>query len=249
MTRDHERFADWDAAYVLGALTPADRRAYEAHLEACGRCRAAVAELAPMPGLLGRIAPGQVDVEVEADADADADAAPAAEPRAGAVADASPPSDLVDRVVARSARGRRTRRRVVAIALAAAAVVVAAIVVPLALAGPGRPGATLELAAVEGSPPIEASVDLTAVDWGTRIEMRCAYDDASAWGGGEGPWAYALVVTDADGRESQVSSWNAVPGRAMRIEAATAVELGEIRSVEVRTAGGDAVLRAELGDG
>ncbi|WP_394552581.1 anti-sigma factor family protein [Agromyces sp. MMS24-JH15] len=242
---DHERFADWDAAYVLGALTPPDRRAYEAHLEDCARCRAAVAELASMPGLLGRLAPGPVGLDPAAEPEAAAESGAAA----GAAEDASPPADLVDRVVARRARGRRARARVVMLAVAAAVVVAAAIAVPLALEAPVHPDESVALVPIEGDPPIAASVDLTAVDWGTRIEMRCAYDEAAAWGGGEGPWAYALVITDADGRESQVSSWKAIPGRAMRLEAATAVELGEIRSIEVRTSGGAPVLRAELGGG
>ncbi|HZJ39795.1 MAG TPA: zf-HC2 domain-containing protein, partial [Demequina sp.] len=50
MSDDRETFAQWDASYVLGALTPGDRRAYEAHLEQCERCRASVAELASIPG-------------------------------------------------------------------------------------------------------------------------------------------------------------------------------------------------------
>ena len=41
MTPDHAHYADWDSAYVLGALEPAERREYEAHLERCERCRAA----------------------------------------------------------------------------------------------------------------------------------------------------------------------------------------------------------------
>ena len=40
-----DRYATWDAAYVLGALSSSDRREYEAHLEGCERCRAAVAEV------------------------------------------------------------------------------------------------------------------------------------------------------------------------------------------------------------
>ena len=51
----HETFVDWDASYVLGALSPSDRRAYERHLAGCGQCREAVAELAGMPGLLGAL--------------------------------------------------------------------------------------------------------------------------------------------------------------------------------------------------
>jgi len=42
-------------AYVLGALAPADRSAYERHLANCARCREEVAQLAGLPGLLGRL--------------------------------------------------------------------------------------------------------------------------------------------------------------------------------------------------
>lgn len=35
MNADHAQFAEWDAAYVLGALNSADRRLFEAHLEDC----------------------------------------------------------------------------------------------------------------------------------------------------------------------------------------------------------------------
>jgi carotenoid cleavage dioxygenase-like enzyme len=45
-------YAMWDAAYVLGALSDADRREFEAHLDGCTPCRAAVAELTPLPPLL-----------------------------------------------------------------------------------------------------------------------------------------------------------------------------------------------------
>ena len=42
---DHTRYAEWDAAYVLGALSPAERREFEEHLDECEKCRAAVTEL------------------------------------------------------------------------------------------------------------------------------------------------------------------------------------------------------------
>ena len=57
MNPDHASYAAWDAAYVLGALSPSDRRAYEGHLEQCGLCRAAISEIAPTLGLLSRVAP------------------------------------------------------------------------------------------------------------------------------------------------------------------------------------------------
>ncbi|WP_212754237.1 zf-HC2 domain-containing protein [Nakamurella aerolata] len=57
MTEQHARFADWDGAYVLGALSAEDRRAFEMHMGACAACRRAVAELAGLPGLLARVDP------------------------------------------------------------------------------------------------------------------------------------------------------------------------------------------------
>ena len=47
----------WDAAYVLGALSPAERREFEEHLAGCPACQAAVSELAGMPGLLAQVPP------------------------------------------------------------------------------------------------------------------------------------------------------------------------------------------------
>src|SRR3981189_1348475 len=48
---DGHRYATWDAAYVLGSLSSAERREYEAHLETCDRCRSAVAEIRGIPAL------------------------------------------------------------------------------------------------------------------------------------------------------------------------------------------------------
>ena len=50
-----DRYAMWDAAYVLGSLSSAERREYEAHLETCDRCRAAVADISGMPAMLAML--------------------------------------------------------------------------------------------------------------------------------------------------------------------------------------------------
>lgn len=52
-------------AYVLGALEPAERAELAAHLEDCARCRAEVAEFAPLPGLLRRLTPDEARTSAE----------------------------------------------------------------------------------------------------------------------------------------------------------------------------------------
>ncbi len=56
-----DRFTTWDAAYVLHALSPGERREFRNHMSQCLRCAAAVAELIGLPGLLDRAArdPGE----------------------------------------------------------------------------------------------------------------------------------------------------------------------------------------------
>ena len=53
-----------DAAYVLGALSPTDRLEFGRHLPGCESCRRSVAEMAGLPGLLGRVPVEQVEAPV-----------------------------------------------------------------------------------------------------------------------------------------------------------------------------------------
>ena len=57
VTAPIDRYGSWDAAYVLGALSPAERREFEEHLAGCPGCQAAVSELAGLPGLLAQVSP------------------------------------------------------------------------------------------------------------------------------------------------------------------------------------------------
>src|SRR5246127_761159 len=50
--QDDDKYAQWDAAYVLGSLSEMDKREFEAHLDECRTCWDAVNELAGMPALL-----------------------------------------------------------------------------------------------------------------------------------------------------------------------------------------------------
>jgi hypothetical protein len=63
MTTDE--FALYDAAYVLGALSPADRRDFEDHLKVCATCAGSVGELAGLPGLMSRVSIDQLTAEPE----------------------------------------------------------------------------------------------------------------------------------------------------------------------------------------
>jgi carotenoid cleavage dioxygenase-like enzyme len=61
--RDHTAphdYETWDAAYVLGALSEADRRAFEAHLVGCASCRQSVTELTAISPLLSALDYDQV---------------------------------------------------------------------------------------------------------------------------------------------------------------------------------------------
>jgi anti-sigma factor RsiW len=85
--------------YVLGALPPDERRRFEEHLAGCPECAAELAELEPLPALLGRVRPEDLEpVRV------------------------TPSPGLFGRVAA-AARARRAQRRR-RLVLAAAAVVV-----------------------------------------------------------------------------------------------------------------------------
>lgn len=229
MRRDHAIYTEWDAAYVLGALVPADRRAFEAHLEDCERCRTAVGELAAMPGLLAGVRPESESLS----------------------AGQEPPADLVERVTRRRDRQRRGFRRRLGLGIAAVAAAVAiAVAVPVLVGRPPTAVETVALAPMAPAPAAESSmtatVGLSPVAWGTSISIECDYPAGGTWGDEDGPWTYALVVTDDAGRSSQVSTWQGVSGTTVHLDAATAVPLDRIASLEIRTADGETILAAPV---
>lgn len=221
MNDDHRRMAEWDAAYVLGALNAADRHEFERHLEACPECRRAVSELTPAVGLLSRLSADDV---------AAIDGGPAA-------------SGRVD--VVRSARLRARRTRMMwAAALAAAVLVIAAVAIPVTLSAVSHPTVTVALHDV-GAVPLDASARLTDAAWGTSIDLDCRYpySEVEAPAGG---WTYSLAVVGADGAEQTVSTWRAWPGASARLSAATSLPVADIRALEIRNAAGVVLMRSDL---
>jgi hypothetical protein len=231
MNPDHARFAEWDSAYVLGALSPAERREYEEHLESCELCRRAVTELTPIPGLLARLTPERASGLLD-------------EPAVGA----SPRPELLDAIRREGRRrGIRRNRRRIAVLAAAVIVVLTAILVPLAVLRPAADASTIAFEAV-ADVPVSATATLTPAAWGTRIELDCRYEDVATSDAPDRGWPYALYVVDLDGNRSEVSSWRASPGETARLTAGTALDAEDIASLEIRSLGsGDVLLRGSDG--
>ena len=224
-----DRFAEWDAAYVLGALSSGERLEFEAHLEHCDECAGRIAELAGMPGVLARLD----------------------RPSAEALRDL--PEEPGDRhggpsTVAHLAKRVHRRRRLVVLT-GAAAVVVAALG-GTALGGaalgpsPAAPAAAAtRLAPVHGS-AVSAELTASAVPWGTKLAWSCSYPAQA--GGAYAGSGYRLVVTTTAGRTAVVATWSAHGEGASGLTAATSIPRSAIRTVDIRTDAGAVLARAAL---
>jgi hypothetical protein len=261
MTADHQRYSEWDAAYVLGALSTTERLEFEDHLDSCDKCRAAVAELSGLPGLLGRLDHARAYALAEPDVMADSEETDVAH---GALLVAVEPEpdpiapdgtgDLVTRIRARE-RSQKLRRRLgIAAGLAAAAALasVLTIVAPQVISPPQQPLVTAQLAPVSGPSPIDGWISLTPVGWGTRLDLACDYAPGTSDPGNSayGPVEYSLWVVGRDGSESSVSSWQAVPDSSLKLTSGTALAVADIAKVDLRTADGSlTLLTADLTQG
>jgi hypothetical protein len=228
-----DAFRDWDAAYVLGSLSPDERRDYELHLEGCESCAAAVAGLAGLPGLLSKVTVGDASALLD-----DAEAL-------------TPPASLLPRLV-HSVR-RRRRRRILASTLGLVAATAAIVLAVPLLMQATIPSAAPTTAAVSQASialsqvvpsPLQASIRLVPQPWGTRVEMNCRYAGQS---GSDGYGAvassdYAMYVTDAAGSATQIATWTAGPGQDAEPAGTTSLTPDQIASVDVRAVGTGTVL-------
>jgi Putative zinc-finger len=225
MTTDE--FALYDAAYVLGALSPADRREFEDHLAVCPACASSVSELAGLPGLMSRVSVDQLTAEPE-----------------------PVPETLLPSLAREVRRERRRRHLVVGAAAAAAACLIAVGGVAITRPdSPARPPVTasassgtadLVFNAVVPS-PVTASARLVDMAWGTRIDLTCAYRTQGSYPTSGVP--YAMVVVDRHGTAEQVATWKALPNRELTVMGASSRARRDIASVEIRTMDGQTILR------
>jgi anti-sigma-K factor RskA len=188
--------------YVLGALAPADRAAYERHLNTCADCREEVAELAGLPGLLGRLDP----------VTASSIASPANSPTA--------PPQMLDSVLGkvRRERTRRSRRRRWQYAGAALAAACLAVLVGFGVSivdtrGAGSPGVVAQMRPAGSDASVSALLGYVASGNGMDIRMLCMYRPSEPHD--SDIWNVTLVIYPRDGSQPmKVATWPVQSGTA-----------------------------------
>jgi hypothetical protein len=220
-----------DGAYVLGALSPEDRVAFERHLPGCPECAQSVRELAGLPGLLARVPVEILDPETPP---------------------TPVPDTLLPALVRRARRSQRRRAWITGGLVAAAAVVAIGAVGVATLGNDDTPPSAapsvaptakpVQLQPVVADAPISGWVSLTQVGWGTRLDLTCAYTPEDGDWKDHVPPTYTMFVTRTDGTVEQVASWKGLPGKTLHLVGATAADATDIKDVQVRLADGDTVL-------
>jgi anti-sigma factor RsiW len=229
---DDHRHAMWDAAYVLGSLSAADRREFELHMANCPDCRQAVAELSGVPALLSQL--GREDV-----------AAMESSPPPAATPEMSP--ELLPTLLA-TVRFRRRRTRLTTWVASAAAAVVLGIGVLVGVqthssTAPQQVTASAQPMAQVGTHLLDSTVSLTSQHWGTFINLKCvclaplnAHHDT-----------LAMVVVGRDGSQTRLATWVAEPGHTATPAGSISTPVDQIAAVQIVSAdGGEVLLQRSL---
>jgi len=208
-----------DGAYILGALAPAERAAFERHLATCPLCRESVAALAVLPGLLGRLDPAAVTVSVP-----------------------SPP-ELLPRVLSTARARRRSQRRRQLLTTAAAGVAAAALATTVGVGAQlfvrqpetaviVQPFNFTDMHSTEGYSPVAAEIDLRPGEAGTVVAVRCLYHEQ---GGNQTSWPIWLVVYPRDESNAEaIGSWVAKPGSEVSYTGVTHMTPAQIARIELQ---------------
>lgn len=255
-------------AYLLGALDPAERSAFEEHLDTCPNCKAELLRLAPLPGLLQRITPEEyaaieageptdllvipdmadlADLEdfpdelpPEASREAGQPPVPVAElpPEAVVVGDQQEPPPAPPRWFRRNRGGL----------VAAAAVVLLAIGGPVIVQQPTGPTDALPTPPTPTSSTSQArTITWSAVNesTGVRAEVELTM---RGWGTAvelsmenvpPGPKLCHIVVYRKDGTSEAGGWWTAGTYRSLHsLPASTSIKVPDIDRIEVVAGGG-----------
>ncbi|WP_431954058.1 anti-sigma factor family protein [Nocardia lijiangensis] len=225
MTDIADDYTTWDAPYVLGSLTGNERREYEEHLADCTECRAAVAELAGLPGMLALV-PAETALGMIGTPD-------------GSVPETSPPPvpDLLPKLAAVERRRRRRGRWTAIGGAVAAAAAAVAIAVPVMNTTPGTEPPVVEQVIAERSmsplepTPISADFKLMADGDRARIVMSCTYGPSDL----QYTYKYTLMVTGADGSQHELDEWPAGPGTVLTVDRTIDMPPDQVQKVEIKS--------------
>jgi hypothetical protein len=225
MTDDN--LAEWDAAYVLGALSLEERRTYENYLAVNPASAAELTELVGMPGILNALSREEALALTAMAVDM---------PSEGLGSD-SGSGNVASLAQAAAKRQRRTRRTVLATALASAAAfliaggVVGATVFPRST----PPQATVAMQPMQTTPRegLTAQLAVTEKKWGTELNWSCEY--TKGWA--RDVKSYDIVVTTNEGTQYVVGSWKPAGDEATGLTAATSIPKSQMRTVDIRETG------------
>ncbi|MEU0498266.1 hypothetical protein [Mycobacterium sp. NPDC006124] len=220
MTSERD-MAEWDAAYLLGALSAEEAAEYERYLARSPE-PTGLRDSADLPAILDVLSPEEA-MALLADEPG--------EQRDGA---ASAPASFADATRRRHDRVRGSRLMTM-LASAAAFLLIGGLVGYAVIPHPSSDGVALQAMAAGQREGVTASLALSDEPWGTRLDWECQYTK---------DWAvkatgYDLVVTTKQGSETTVASWrpSGVEKRASNLAAATVIPKSDIRTVTIREAG------------
>ncbi|CRZ17290.1 zf-HC2 domain-containing protein [Mycolicibacterium neworleansense] len=193
-------------AYILGGLDAEERARFETHLKECAQCRAQAADFAPLPSLLSKADP--VDLETG--------------PTDGGEAVLA----LGDMLAARraAANRRRIRRRVAVGACAAVLAAVALVfVIPRGETPPPGTG-TFAMQSVSAA-GASGSVTLTPKPWGTAIVLNLQKLPTDG--------VFTLRTMDDSGAMQPAATWAAMPTGAGVVQGATSIPMPKLRKLNI----------------
>jgi hypothetical protein len=219
--RPDDDLAEWDAAYILGALSLEDRRAYESYLAANPPRAAELTELAGLPGILNALS--------REEAVALTDLAGTTPVERG--------DEVASLAQAAAKRQRRTRRSMLtaAVASAAALLIAGGVVGATVFSRPTPPVETVAMQPMQPTPRggLTAQLAVTEKKWGTELNWACEY--TKDWS--RNVKSYDIVVTTHDETKYVVGSWKPAGDEATGLSAATSIPKEQIRSVDIRVTG------------
>ena len=225
-------FKNWDAGYVLGALSPDERREYESHLAHCSECTSAVALFAGIPGILSKV---------------DSQTAIALNDGTLQVQSLNSwnESAFIQKLAKRAEQEDHKRRLRRTIGLIAAAVISITIGVTTSeaihhsldaslIASSNALGKVVQVTNLQ--PQImTATFKVTSKPWGTRFDWNCTYSNEDpSWNSSS---RYNLIVTDTSGRNTVIATWGTSGSRAIGLAATSALPVVQIKSIEVTVVG------------